>query len=113
MLDLIHEKKAELLNKIQRINLLNQQIAELDAPAERDVSALRRKIDSCFRQIWSLERSKEEAEVAIEEAQKVQQTLQEQRTALNEKKKVAIFEFESKHLQTLKEIEDEIRGMTA
>ena len=49
MLDLIHEKKAELLNKIQRINLLNQQIAELDAPAERDVSALRRKIDSCFR----------------------------------------------------------------
>ena len=49
MLDLIHEKKAELLNKIQRINLLNQQIAEQDAPAERDVSALRRKIDSCFR----------------------------------------------------------------
>lgn len=65
------------------------------------------------RQIWSLERSKEEAEVAIEEAQKVQQTLQRQRTALNEKKKVAIFEFESKHLQTLKEIEDEIRSMTA
>lgn len=51
--------------------------------------------------------------MAIEEAQKVQQTLQEQRTALNEKKKVAIFEFESKHLQTLKEIEDEIRSMTA
>ena len=49
MQNLIREKKAELLNKIQRINLLNQQIAELDAPAERDVSALRRKIDSCFR----------------------------------------------------------------
>ena len=61
------------------------------------------------RQIWSLERSKEEAEEAIEEAQKVQETLQGQRIALNEKKKVAIFEFES--LQTLKEIEDEIRAM--
>ena len=54
MLALIHEKKAELLNKIQRINLLNQQIAELDAPAERDVSALRRKIDSCFRYVHGL-----------------------------------------------------------
>ena len=63
------------------------------------------------RQIWSLERSKEEAEEAIEEAQKVQETLQGQRIALNQKKKVAIFEFESKHLQTLKEIEDEIRAM--
>lgn len=54
MMDLIHEKKAELLNKIQRINLLNQQIADLDAPAERDVSALRRKIDSCFRYLHGL-----------------------------------------------------------
>ena len=62
MLDLIHEKKAELLNKIQRINLLNQQIAELDAPAERDVSALRRlpflSLKASISRLWRKSRTK-------------------------------------------------------
>lgn len=111
MLKLVHEKRDAIMSKIKHINLLHQQIADLDKPAAQDVSRLRHKIDSCFRQIWSLERSKEEAKEAVEKSLEVQEKLQEQRIALNEKKKVTIFDFENNHLQKLKEIEEEIRLM--
>ncbi|KAK8799087.1 hypothetical protein WA171_005837 [Blastocystis sp. BT1] len=112
MLKLVHEKRDAVMNKIRHINLLHQQIADLDKPAAQDVSRLRHKIDSCFRQIWSLECSLEEAKEAVKKSLEVQEKLQEQRIALNEKKKTTIFDFENKHLQQLKEIEEEIRGMS-
>ena len=112
MLKLVHEKRDAVMNKIRHINLLHQQIADLDKPAAQDVSRLRHKIDSCFRQIWSLECSLEEAKEAVKKSLEVQEKLQEQRIALNEKKKTTIFDFENKHLQQLKEIEEEIRGLS-
>ena len=112
MLKLVHEKRDAVMNKIRHINLLHQQIADMDKPAAQDVSRLRHKIDSCFRQIWSLECSLEEAKEAVKKSLEVQEKLQEQRIALNEKKKTTIFDFENKHLQQLKEIEEEIRGMS-
>ena len=112
MLKLVREKRDAVMNKIRHINLLHQQVADLDKPAARDVSRLRHKIDSCFRQIWSLECSLEEAKEAVKKSLEVQEKLQEQRIALNEKKKMTIFDFENKHLQQLKEIEEEIRGMS-
>ena len=112
MLKLVHEKRDAVMNKIRHINLLHQQIADLDKPAAQDVSRLRHKIDSCFRQIWSLECSLEEAKEAVKKSLEVQEKLQEQRIALNEKNKTTIFDFENKHLQQLKEIEEEIRGMS-
>lgn len=112
MWDLLREKRSQLRSKINQINILHQQIADLDKPAAQDIAVLRRKIDSCFRQIWSLQQSREESEAAINKSRAVQEQLQGQRTALNEKKKMAIFEFESEHLQKLKEIEEEIRAMS-
>ena len=112
MWELLREKRKQLQEKVIQINLLHQQIADLDKPAAQDIAILRRKIDSCFRQVWSLQQSKEEAEAAITKSRAVQEQLQGQRNALNEKKKVAIFEFESNHLQRLKEIEEEIRALS-
>ena len=112
MWDLLREKRSQLRSKINQINILHQQIADLDKPAAQDIAVLRRKIDSCFRQIWSLQQSREESEAAINKSRAVQEQLQGQRTALNEKKKMAIFEFESEHLQKLKEVEEEIRAMS-
>ena len=47
----------------------------------------------------------------MEEAQSVQRKLEDKMVGLNEKKKTIIFEFESKHLVRLKEIEESIRSL--
>ena len=112
MWELLREKRKQLQEKVMQINLLHQQIADLDKPAAKDIAVLRRKIDSCFRQVWSLQQSKEESEAAIANSRAVQEQLEGQRIALNEKKKAVIFEFESNNLQKLKEIEEEIRALS-
>lgn len=55
--------------------------------------------------------SKRQAEATVNKAQSVQRKLETKLSDLNEKKKIAIFEFESKHLQKLKEIEEVIREL--
>ena len=112
MWELLREKRKQLQEKVMQINLLHQQIADLDKPAAKDIAVLRRKIDSCFRQVWSLQQSNEESEAAIAKSRAVQKQLEGQRIALNEKKKTVIFEFESNNLQKLKEIEEEIRALS-
>lgn len=47
-MELLYKKRDELLEKQKRINQIHNEIAELEKPAIRDVSALRNKIDGCF-----------------------------------------------------------------
>ena len=55
--------------------------------------------------------SKQKAEQTVAKAQSVQRKLEQKLVDLNEKKKIAIFEFESQHLMKLKEIEASIREL--
>lgn len=48
---------------------------------------------------------------AVEKAQAVQEKLKEKRVTLNDQKNVVIFEFETKNLVKLKEIEESIRSL--
>ena len=63
------------------------------------------------REIKSMKASKQKAEETVAKAQSVQKKLEQKLVDLNEKKKIAIFEFESQHLIKLKEIESSIREL--
>ena len=63
------------------------------------------------REIRSMKVSKQKAEQTVAKAQSVQRKLEQKLVDLNEKKKIAIFEFESQHLMKLKEIEASIREL--
>ena len=63
------------------------------------------------REIRSMKVSKQKAEQTVAKAQSVQRKLEQKLVDLNEKKKIAIFEFESQHLMKLKEIEASIRAL--
>ena len=108
---LIRAKRDEVFKKIQVINALHQQIANLGVPAAQDVSKLRKKIDSCLLQIKELKDEDRRVNEVIDRSTQIQNKLRQQMLSLNEKKKEAIFEFENKHLIQLKAIEEEIRHM--
>ena len=110
-LRLIRAKRDEVFHKIQVINALHQQIANLGMPAAHDVSKLRKKIDIYLLQIKELKEEDRRASEAIDKSIQIQKKLKQQMLSLNEKKKEAIFEFENKHLIQLKAIEEEIRQM--
>ena len=110
-LRLIRAKRDEVFHKIQVINALHQQIANLGVPAAHDVSKLRKKIDIYLLQIKELKEEDRRASEAIDRSIQIQKKLKQQMLSLNEKKKEAIFEFENKHLIQLKAIEEEIRQM--
>ena len=111
LLRLIRAKRDEVFHKIQVINVLHQQIANLGVPAAQDVSKLRKKIDNYLLQIKELKEEDRRVSEVIDRSMQIQKTLKQQMLSLNEKKKEAIFEFENKHLIQLKAIEEEIRQM--
>lgn len=55
--------------------------------------------------------SKQKVNESVAKAQSVQKKLEDKMVGLNEKKKTIIFEFETKHLVRLKEIEESIRSL--
>ena len=111
ILEAIRLKRQEMFMKTYQINSLNAQIAELNTPVAKDVSKLRNQVDRCFTQLRELQDESIRVNESIEKAAQVQQKLQDQLDALEEKRKEAIFELENKHLMQLKGIEEEIRQL--
>ena len=121
MVKLLHSKLEELLKKQEYINSIQSQIANLDAPAAKDVAVLRDRIDKCsksslvhgvmHREHDDVEKTYEAAVEAYESVRTVQSQLEEQKSQLEEKKEVEYFEFKNRQLQKLKMIEEEIRDL--
>ena len=121
MVKLLHSKLEELLKKQEHINSIQSQIANLDAPAAKDVAVLRDRIDKCSksslvhgvmrREHDDVEKTYEAAVEAYESVRTVQSQLEEQKSQLEEKKEVEYFEFKNWQLQKLKMIEEEIRDL--
>ena len=58
-----------------------------------------------------MKESKRKAQATVDKAKSVQGKLEHKLVDLNDKKKVVIFDFEGKHLQKLKEIEESARKL--
>ena len=115
MVKLLHSKLEELLKKQEYINSIQSQIANLDAPAAKDVAVLRDRIDKCSKSSLVhgvMHREHDDVEKTYEAAVEDDKAqLEEQKSQLEEKKEVEYFEFKNRQLQKLKMIEEEIRDL--
>ena len=111
MISTLEEKKKQLQKQKETIEQLNHELRELDIPVSKEISELRTRIDQVERELYRATKIRKQKEQELLSAIETVSKLADEKSALTERLKCIMYDFETTKQKKLQEIEVKMQGV--
>lgn len=109
MLTTLDQKKKELQKQRETIERLNKELQQLDAPASKEITALRAKVEQLDKDLAKATKVRKQKEQELLDAIATVSRIADEKMAVAERLKLIMYDFESVKQKKLKELEEQMR----
>lgn len=109
MLSTLDQKKKELQKQKEIIERLNRELQQLDAPASKEIIALRAKVEQLDKELAKATKIRKQKELELLSAIDTVSRIADEKMAASEQLKRIMYTFETAKQQKLKELEEQMR----